>query len=152
MATRSASRVSRPLLAALLTVGTLACDERPEPQSIGRAGGGGAGHILYLTYCQSCHGVEGRGDGPVSGSLRVPPADLTRLWERYGTPLDRGRVAAYIDGRQLFGGHRSGEMPIWGDEFFDDVPPTTPNVEGVKRRLIDVLVDYLEGLQTEREA
>lgn len=112
----------------------------------------GPGHVLYLTYCQACHGESGRGDGAAAASLRTTPTDLTRLWERYGTPLDRERLGRYIDGRRLLGGHDPREMPIWGEEFFADVPPTTPNLESAKQRLIEVLVDYLETLQTERGA
>lgn len=112
----------------------------------------GAGQMLYLTYCQACHGASGTGDGPAATALRTPPADLTRLSERYGTPLDRERLARYIDGRRLLGGHDVREMPIWGEEFFEGVPPTTPNLENARARLIDVLVGFLETLQRERSA
>ena len=143
------SSIGRVILVAAL--GVVACGERVEPPSVAaRVARGGPGQILYLTYCESCHGVEGRGDGAAAAALRTPPADLTRLWQSYGTPLDRDRVAAYIDGRQLLGIHEAREMPIWGEEFFEDLPPTTPNVEGVKRRLIEVLVDYLQTLQSEQ--
>jgi hypothetical protein len=44
-------------------------------------------------------------------------------------------------------------MPVWGDEFFEDAPPLTPNlVEGAKQHLIAVLVEYLEAIQTERRS
>jgi len=113
----------------------------------------GPGRVLYLTHCQGCHGLEGRGDGPAAGSLRTPPADLTRLWKTYGTPLERKRLAQYIDGRGLLEVHGSREMPLWGDEFFEDAPPLTPNlVEGAKQHLISVLVEYLETIQTERRS
>ncbi len=41
-----------------------------------------AGAALYPDNCASCHGVEGRGDGPLAKNLAVPPADLTapHLW------------------------------------------------------------------------
>jgi hypothetical protein len=42
-------------------------------------------------------------------------------------------------------------MPIWGDEFFQDMPPNSPSPESAKRRLIEVLVEYLETLQTKRQ-
>jgi hypothetical protein len=85
--------------------------------------------------------------------LRTRPTDLTRLWQRYGTPLDRKRLTAYIDGRGLLEVHGRSEMPVWGDEFFDDAPPLTPNlVEGAKQHLIAVLVEYLETIQTERRS
>jgi mono/diheme cytochrome c family protein len=122
----------------------------------GQAGGDvrklGAGAMLYLTYCQACHGATGAGDGPAAASLRTPPTDLTRLWERYGTPLDRERLARTIDGRRLFGGHDPREMPIWGEEFFEGVPSTTPDLESAKRRLLEVLVEHLETLQSRQGA
>ena len=40
------------------------------------AGAESAGRVLYTTYCASCHGVDGRGSGPVAGSLVVRPSDL----------------------------------------------------------------------------
>lgn len=35
------------------------------------------GRQLYELLCQGCHGPDGRGDGPVSAQLSVPPGDLT---------------------------------------------------------------------------
>lgn len=131
------------LLAALVAVGGLA--ERP---FAARAETNSPGRILYLTYCQSCHGAGGAGDGPAAASLRQPPADLTRLWQRYGTPLDQQQLAEYIDGRLLVSFHGRREMPIWGDEFFADAPAHTPGLEATRRRLIEVLVEYLETLQS----
>jgi putative copper export protein/mono/diheme cytochrome c family protein len=40
------------------------------------------GADLYPQHCASCHGAEGRGDGPDAKGLPIPPADLTaeHLW------------------------------------------------------------------------
>ena len=35
-----------------------------------------AGQVVYERYCQTCHGVNGRGDGPGGKGLEPPPADL----------------------------------------------------------------------------
>src|SRR4030095_6976967 len=35
------------------------------------------GKKLYLTYCSSCHGDNGKGDGPATQSLPVKPANHT---------------------------------------------------------------------------
>jgi putative copper export protein/mono/diheme cytochrome c family protein len=35
------------------------------------------GAALYPKHCATCHGAEGRGDGPAARSLAEPPADLT---------------------------------------------------------------------------
>jgi copper resistance protein D len=36
-----------------------------------------AGQELFAEHCASCHGANGRGDGPVAANLPKPPADLT---------------------------------------------------------------------------
>lgn len=148
----SIRRLTLSMALMALMAACLACEDTAEPSAVIHPGAGTAGRILYLTYCQSCHGVAGRGDGPAAASLRTPPVDLTRLSEDYGLPLDRERLARYIDGRRLFGGHSPRDMPIWGDEFFEEAPPSTPNLENSKQRLFDVLVRYLESIQIERGA
>ena len=40
-------------------------------------GDASAGAQLYGTYCASCHGPEGKGDGPVAQTLKPPPANHT---------------------------------------------------------------------------
>jgi mono/diheme cytochrome c family protein len=141
----------RPLVAcALALAALLACDAGGDRSEVAATKRGGPGQILYLTYCESCHGVGGAGNGPAAASLRTPPADLTRLFERYGTPLDREGLAEYIDGRRLMTFHSARDMPIWGKEFFEDAPADTPNLGAVKRRLIEVLIEHLESLQAEQ--
>ena len=34
-----------------------------------------AGAQLYATYCASCHGAGGKGDGPAAAMLKPPPAN-----------------------------------------------------------------------------
>ena len=40
------------------------------------AGSLATGRQVYQQHCQSCHGVDGRGDGPAAEGLDPPPADL----------------------------------------------------------------------------
>jgi mono/diheme cytochrome c family protein len=138
------------LFGASLLLACLGCREAPSEAPPGSAAQGGPGRILYLTYCEGCHGPGGRGDGRAAPALRTPPPDLTRLSERYGTPLDRAALAQYIDGRILLGLHGEREMPVWGREFFADAPPSTPGLEHTREHLIQVLIDYLQSIQSER--
>jgi mono/diheme cytochrome c family protein len=45
--------------------------------SLTRAQDQAEGKKLYLTYCSSCHGDDGKGDGPAARSLPVKPANHT---------------------------------------------------------------------------
>ena len=43
------------------------------------------GQKVFFSRCQSCHGADGRGKGPQSRGLKVPPRDLVRgNWLRGG--------------------------------------------------------------------
>jgi mono/diheme cytochrome c family protein len=75
------------------------------------------GKDLFATYCASCHGVDGKGDGPVAKGLKTPPKDLTRIAERNEGKLPPNLVEEIIDGRQYFVAHGDRTMPIWGDVF-----------------------------------
>lgn len=46
------------------------------------------GKLLFHIYCFSCHGSEGKGDGPVAKKF-VPPSDLT-------SEVSRNRADGYI--------------------------------------------------------
>jgi mono/diheme cytochrome c family protein len=71
------------------------------------------GRVLYVRYCVSCHGPSGNGDGPAASSLKVPPADLTNISQRYnGFPEEK--MMDYINGEKYAVGHGSREMPVWG--------------------------------------
>ena len=41
------------------------------------AGDAAAGKTTFVTYCSSCHGESGKGDGPVGASLSPPPRDFS---------------------------------------------------------------------------
>src|SRR5438874_828294 len=63
------------------------------------------GSALYSTYCTTCHGAQGKGDGMFAKSLRKAPADLTGIAKRNGGVFSRTDVARIIDGRKPVGGH-----------------------------------------------
>jgi len=75
------------------------------------------GHDLYLRYCASCHGIGGKGDGPAAVALQPPPADLTRLRERYDGQHPLRQTMAAIDGRRPVRAHGDSAMPVWGEVF-----------------------------------
>jgi mono/diheme cytochrome c family protein len=103
-----------------------------------------SGSNTYRTYCASCHGEKGRGDGPLADSLKFHPADLTRLARRNGGEYPTETIRRIVDGRDPVEGRGGPDMPIWGDAFknaetgFDD--------EQVRLKVATV-VDHVRTLQ-----
>ena len=104
------------------------------------------GSEFYERYCGSCHGVGGKGDGPAAGSLKTPPADLTRIAARRGGKFPDGEIARTVDGRFAPKAHGSREMPVWGTSFGANVPDAGVSEEVVRGRIL-VLVEYLKSIQ-----
>jgi mono/diheme cytochrome c family protein len=102
------------------------------------------GSSVFRTYCASCHGQSGRGDGPVAQFLKRKPADLTRIAERNAGTFPAERVFQMIDGRQAVRAHGDSEMPVWGDAF---TKSTTDFDERSVKAKIDSLVGHLESIQ-----
>src|SRR5580700_4964041 len=76
------------------------------------------GPALYKAYCASCHGVSGKGNGPLAESLKVPPSDLTRIRARNAGTFPLMQIERIIQGEgQLQKSHGSLEMPVWGPIF-----------------------------------
>lgn len=111
-----------------------------------------SGADRYVQYCASCHGIDGRGDGPAAETLRTPPPDLTRLSERWGTPLDRTALAELIDGRKGPRAHGPPDMPVWGERLYAGERPESPAREAARRGTILLILEYLETLQRAPEA
>jgi len=100
------------------------------------------GQDSFDRYCASCHGVDGRGGGPVASALRNRPPDLTTLARREGG-FSRERVFAFVEGtNRLSLTHGSGDMPVWGRAFRG----LDSSDARIKVRL-DNLVAYVESLQ-----
>ena len=81
------------------------------------------GQRLYVSYCQLCHGTEGKGDGPLAKSMGLTPADLTTTVRARSdailTRIITGDGAPTITGRDR---HNliSDAMPEWKDIFDAD--------------------------------
>lgn len=101
------------------------------------------GAMLFRTYCASCHGANGRGDGPVADHLRRTPPDLTKYTDRNDGVFPSERVHRIIDGRDV-PAHGDREMPVWGDAFRASKEGLSP--ESVKAR-IEAIVRHLRAIQ-----
>ena len=51
------------------------------------------GKALYDQHCASCHGADGKGDGPAAAGLNPPPADFTDAFHsRFYSDAGRVRI------------------------------------------------------------
>ena len=66
---------------------------------------------LYKQYCGSCHGSDGKGNGPAAAALPVKPADHTNA-AVMGKISDAELFRAIKEGGQAVG--KSPAMPPWG--------------------------------------
>ena len=134
------------MLVAFLMGGLVACGgEESEPE---RAP---TGQALFVRHCASCHGLDGKGTGPLAESLRVPPTDLTRIAERSGGRFDEAGVMAVIDGRRQVLAHGPREMPVWGAVFEEGLEGRR---YGSYAGLLHTraLTDYVRSLQRREQA
>ena len=98
---------------------------------------------MYLGFCASCHGKEGKGDGLVASSLKTPPANLTTLSARNGGKFPELRVTSAIKGDPALPAHGSAEMPVWGTVF---QKMSQGNAGEVQMRIAN-LVAYVRSIQ-----
>jgi len=102
-----------------------------------------SGKEMYLAYCATCHGREGKGDGPVASTLKVPPADLTALSKRNNGKFPSVQVVHAITGPGNAPAHGSREMPVWGPVFMN----MEHQHESAVRLRVANLTEYIKSLQ-----
>lgn len=102
-----------------------------------------AGKRLYLQHCAACHGLDGRGAGPVVSALKAPPPDLTTLAQRHDGKFPDEYVSGIIRFGQPIAAHGASDMPVWGPVF---AVLEHGNEMSVRKRIRN-LVDYLASIQ-----
>lgn len=131
------------------------------------------GRSEYQAQCGSCHGIDGKGNGPISSELKSSPTDLTLLAKKNNGVFPISVVYEVIDGRKEIKAHGVREMPVWGYRYtptpnkaaapFDPkaaVAPLDPKAKApiqfadtnfdpelVVRNRVLVIVDYLNRIQ-----
>lgn len=101
------------------------------------------GAQLFAAYCASCHGENGRGDGPAAPALKAKLPDLTTMAKRKGGQFPEGDVFQVIKWGGGIVGHGSKEMPVWGIAF----RTLSPKDEAEVNLRINNLIQYLESIQ-----
>jgi mono/diheme cytochrome c family protein len=107
-----------------------------------------SGRTVFMSSCASCHGVQGRGDGPLAAELEVKPADLTKIAARRDGLWPMVEVMSIIDGYHRRTIARE-VMPIFGDLAEGDLVPFDAGdgrMTPTPVKLI-ALANYLETIQ-----
>lgn len=114
--------------------------------SITYAADANQGKEMYLQYCSSCHGQDGRGSGAVSAFLKVKVPDLTVLKKNNKGIYPVDRVILAIDGRRKLRTHGDPKMPVWGESFSREVkePKSGEVTVGLREKAI---AEYIATLQ-----
>ncbi|MDX2032761.1 MAG: cytochrome c [Blastocatellia bacterium] len=111
-----------------------------DPAAVSGQGKTLRGEKLYMEYCASCHGTDGKGGGPVAATLKSAMPDLTRI------PLDNGkfpalRIRNVIEGEVNVPTHGTKDMPVWGQYF------RRTRGESVAKLNSYALMEYIQSIQ-----
>lgn len=116
------------LLGAVLSIGASAAHPQAKPaqKPAAKPENLEPGKKMFLKYCASCHGTEGKGDGPAAWAMRTPPTDLTILAKSHEGKFPAGYVGAVMKFGKSFASHGAEDMPIWGTRFKELDPVHDP--------------------------
>jgi mono/diheme cytochrome c family protein len=101
------------------------------------------GKAMYASYCTPCHGVDGRGHGKLSTSLKTPPPDISALSRNHGGVFPEQHVVGVLSHGASVSGHNKPGMPDWGQTLGNMEPNDKLNTS----LRIHNLSKYLESLQ-----
>lgn len=136
-----------PCMAALLAAGFLISHAQESKSNVKREAAPmtspASGKEMFVSYCASCHGKDGKGNGPAATALKQLPADLTTLAKRNGGKYPSDKVTTILRGQANLMAHGDQEMPVWGPVFWR---MSGGHEEQVQMRIAN-LNHYLESFQ-----
>ncbi|MCA3572317.1 MAG: cytochrome c [Aestuariivirga sp.] len=105
----------------------------------------------YRMHCAACHGLDGRGDGPIGQILKTPAPNLAMITERNGGKFPVQKIYDIIEGSSVIAAHGTRDMPLWGDRYREAPQPVTPDQaimsdDQAQQRILS-LVYYLGTMQ-----
>jgi mono/diheme cytochrome c family protein len=127
----------------LAAAGLATAQENLGTQSIGK--------MEFQKNCAACHGMGGKGDGPLVEFLKQTPPDLTLLSKRYGGVYPQDKVYEWIRDVEKVRAHGTAEMPVWGERYSREIMETYgPDYVGpgssVTQRILE-LVYFIGSIQ-----
>ncbi|MFZ0632828.1 MAG: c-type cytochrome [Acidobacteriaceae bacterium] len=105
-----------------------------------------SGKQMYNSYCATCHGVDGRGNGPAASAMKTSPTDLTNLAKTNGGMFPDAHIATVLQFGVENSAHGSPEMPVWGTAF-RSLAKGTAAPDAQEQQRIANLTGYLKTLQ-----
>lgn len=120
--------------------------------ALAQAGGGDIGKQEFTENCASCHGVDGKGNGPLGNLLQRSPPDLSMLAKNNKGVLPINRLYEVIDGVGV-PSHGTRDMPVWGWEYRVETAQNLREARGrydepaVVRARILTLLEYISRIQ-----
>ena len=103
------------------------------------------GKQMYVNYCAPCHGVDGKGNGPVASALKKQPTNLAALSRNHGGKFPSTHIVSVLEFGAANPSHGTAEMPVWGPMLESmDMAANEPNMRALR---ISNLNRYLQSLQ-----
>lgn len=102
-----------------------------------------SGKQMYTSYCAPCHGVDGKGHGPVAAALKTPPADLSMLSKNNHGKFPDAHIVTILQNGADIPSHGTAQMPVWGP-ILGKMNKTNPQDRMLR---ISNLSSFLETLQ-----
>ena len=102
-----------------------------------------SGKEMFNSYCASCHGVDGKGDGPAAAGMKNAVPDITALSKSHGGTFPSFLVFEIIKGDSAVPSHGSADMPVWGPVFAHMSQVDHAEIQ----QRIHNLTDYVGSLQ-----
>ena len=123
-------------------------------QEMGPGGRIITGNGQFRAHCAQCHGMDGKGEGPMAPALKVKPTDLTLLAKNNGGVFPEEKVFNSINGTSQIAAHGTEgtgttPMPVWGLAFRASTESGTGadfTPQEVDRK-IKLLVEYIKSIQ-----
>ncbi|MGB9029892.1 MAG: cytochrome c [Acidobacteriaceae bacterium] len=105
-----------------------------------------SGKQMYTTYCATCHGVDGKGNGPAAAALKDHPTNLVQLTRDNGGKFPDTHIYSILQFGMENPAHGSVDMPIWGPALRSlDKGSSSPNMQEHQR--LANLTNYLKSIQ-----